>query len=555
MEARLLIAFLLMGVVLFVTPYIYKTPPAPQGTTNVTPQKAAEVTKPPAPPAESPKPTAPPVAGEARGDKEEVYIVDTSLYRIVFSNKGAVVRNWTLKKFQDLNGKPLELVHTAALSKVPAPFSLDWNDRKPDADLNQALWVAKPAPGKLGVDYEYSDGKVSARKSFRFGADSYLSHVESQVNVGGAPTPHLLAWRGGFGDSTLQNAASVERALFYDTADSKLNFKVPKDAKNGPVSVSGPYSFAGLEDTYFTAVVLPAGTGNTALRTYSDAIPTGVEDKTENFVGAAIGGESANRFEMFVGPKDTDILRRVNPKLEQAIDWGRWFGWLAKPLFLVLNWTNDRLTHNYGWAIVLVTIGLNLLLFPVRLTGMKSAKKMAALQPEIQAINAKYKNLPMRDPKQAEKNQEIMALYQKHGVNPLSSGCMPLVLQFPFFISFYTVLTVAIELRGAHWLWVTDLSRPEQIAIRMLPILLIVTQFLSQKMTPPAPGVDPAQQKAMMIMPLALGFMFYYQSAGLVLYWLTGNLVGIAQQWIMNRATASAAPPDVKDVKPVRKNR
>lgn len=556
MEVRLLIAFLLMGVVLFVSQYFNKPVPAIQGKAPVTPQKAEQVTKPPEP-APAPVRSSAAVKGEpVRAEKEETKTIDTKLYHIVFSNRGAVIRSWTLTEYHEISGKPLELVNSAALAKAPAPFSLDFKGNNLPVDLNQVLWSIKAAADNLGVDFEYSDGKVSARKSFKFRADSYLSRIESQVSNGGAAVPHLLVWRGGFGDSTLSNAASVERALFYDTAESKLNFKVPKDAKNGPVSVSGPYSFAGLEDTYFTAVALPQGTGNTELRTYSDSIPTGTDQKEQSFVGAGIGGDGFNHFDVFVGPKDTDILRKVNPKLEGVIDWGRWFGWLAKPLFYALNFTNDRLTHNFGWAIILVTIGLNLLLFPVRLTGMKSAKKMQALQPEIQAINARYKNLSLRDPKQSEKNQEVMELYKKHGVNPISSGCMPMLVQFPFFISFYTVLTVAIELRGAHWAWVSDLSRPEQIAIRMLPILLMVTQFLQQKLTPAAPGVDPAQQKAMMIMPLALGFMFYYQSSGLVLYWLTGNLVGIAQQWLMNRVTRhSVPPPGVKDVKPVSKKR
>ena len=555
MESRLLIAFLLMGVVLFVTPYFYKPAPAPQGKTNVTPQKAEQVTK---PPAEAPPSSAPAVeplaAGQVRGEKEEAFTVDTKLYKVVFTNKGAVVRSFVLKQYQDLNGKPLELVNTTALEKVPPPFSIDFKDRKPDADLNQVLWAAKPTEDRLGIEYDYADGKTVAHKSFRFGADTYLSHVESQVSVPGASLPHLLVWRGGFGDPTVQNAPTVERALLYDTTAAKLEFKVAKDAKNGPVSQSGAYSFAGLEDTFFTAVALPQGTANTELRTYSDSIPTGPDKKEEAFVGVGLGGEARNKFEMFVGPKDTDILKKVNPKLEQAIDWGRWFGWLAKPLFLALNWVNDHMTHNYGWAIILVTIGLNMLLLPVRLTGMKSAKKMAALQPQVQAINAKYKNLSLRDPKQSEKNQEVMELYKKHNVNPISSGCAPLLLQFPFFIAFYTVLTVAIELRGAHWMWVNDLSRPENLAIRLLPIILIATQFISQKLTPPSPGMDPAQQKVMMIMPLALGFMFYYQSAGLVLYWLTGNLVGIVQQYLMNRATKAAAPA-VVDVKPVKVKR
>jgi len=234
-------------------------------------------------------------------------------------------------------------------------------------------------------------------------------------------------------------------------------------------------------------------------------------------------------------------LRRVDPKLEQVVDWG-FFGIIAKPLFLVLNWTADHLAHNYGWAIVLVTVAINLVLFPLRISSMKSSKKMQALQPQIKAINEKYKNLSMRDPKKAEQNQEVMDLYKKNGVNPVG-GCLPMLLQIPFLYAFYKVLSVSIEMRGAHWFWVADLSQPETLAIHILPILLVVTQFLTQRMTP-SPGMDPSQQKMMMIMPLVFGYMFYFASAGLVLYWLTGNVVGVAQQWLLNRSMpAPEAPP------------
>ncbi len=209
------------------------------------------------------------------------------------------------------------------------------------------------------------------------------------------------------------------------------------------------------------------------------------------------------------------------------------------------------MAHNFGWAIVLVTVAINLVLFPLRISSMKSSKKMQSLQPQIAAINAKYKNLSMRDPRKAEQNQEMMDLYKKNGVNPVG-GCLPMLLQLPFFFAFYTVLTVAIEMRGSSWLWVHDLSQPETLAIRVLPILLIVTQFLSQKMTP-SPGMDPTQQKMMMIMPIALGYMFYFASAGLVLYWLTGNLVGIVQQMLLNRG--GSPPPAVVDVKPTTKKK
>jgi YidC/Oxa1 family membrane protein insertase len=169
---------------------------------------------------------------------------------------------------------------------------------------------------------------------------------------------------------------------------------------------------------------------------------------------------------------------------------------------------------------------------------MKGMKKMSALQPEIQAINEKYKHLSIRDPKKAQQNQEIMELYKRHGVNPLGSGCMPLVLQIPFFFAFYKVLSVAIELRGADWLWIRDLSHYDPWYL--LPVVMVVTQFVLQKMTPNT-SADPAQQKMMLFMPLVFGFLFFKASAGLVLYWLTGNLVSIAQQWFINRVGPAPA--------------
>lgn len=551
MEARLLIAFVLMFLVLFLTPYFYKPgAPAPTGPSQVTPQKAEQLTQPP----ETPKPSAVKSPAEAalapaavQAQAEEDVTIDTALFRVVMSNRGAVVKSWTLKRYRDSEGKPLELVNAASVGKVQAPLSIEFKDRKPNYNANEALYAVKRAGDGLGLDFEHSDGHTIVRKSLRFRNDSYLIQMLSEVMAPGGALPHYLVWRGGFGDPSVHNAPSVQRTVYYSTEDARLYSKNASDAKSGDVTVSGAFTFAGIEDPYFTAVFLPTGTGTIELRTMADPLPYGGPDKTERFVGAAVGGEGVNRFSLFVGPKDSDILKAVDPKLDKLIDWGRWFGFLAKPLFLALHWTNDRITHNWGWAIVLVTVAINMLTLPLRLTSMKSAKKMQALQPQIQAINEKYKGIPLRDPRQAEKNQAVMALYKQHGVNPLG-GCLPMLLQLPFFIAFYTVLTVAIELRGAGWLWVGDLSRPETLAVRILPIVLIATQFLMQKMMPASPGMDPTQQKMMMIMPLALGFMFYYQSSGLVLYWLTGNVVGIAQQWVTNKLMPTPVVAPVKAV-------
>ena len=252
---------------------------------------------------------------------------------------------------------------------------------------------------------------------------------------------------------------------------------------------------------------------------------------------------------LFVGPKDVDLLKSINPKLEQVVDFG-WMSLLAKPLFLIVNWFNDHTVHNFGWSIVAVTIALNFLLFPVKFSNMKSMRKMQALKPQIDAISAKYKNIKITDPRSAEKNQEVMDLYKKNGVNPMG-GCFPMLLQLPFFFAFYKVFTVSVEMRGAPWLWVTDLSQPEHLPVRILPLVMIASQFVMQKMTPQA-NVDPNQQRMMQFMPLIFGFMFYKFPSGLVLYYLTSNLVQVAQQWFFNRtetaieAARSVEPPKKK---------
>jgi YidC/Oxa1 family membrane protein insertase len=553
MEARLLLAFVLMGLVLFGTQYFFKPPPATKPAATVAkaadaPPKggeaaAADTSKPiPTKPASDVTPGAMP--GQVQADKEENPTIDTDLYHVVFSNRGAVVKNWILKGFKDHKGQPLDLVNSAAQGKVPPALSLAFKTQPPATDPNTALFRVERSPDQLGLTFDFSDGKMETKKTFQFAKASYLAQVSTQVTQNGVLTPHSIEWRGGFGDETVLNASNDQHTLYYDLGASKLVQNDAKTGKNGPVSVSGQDSFAGLEDKYFAAVFLPRNRGPVEVTTYSDNLPDS-GGKDEPHVGAAVGGDGLNVFSFFVGPKDTDLLKKVDPKLEQLIDWG-WFEFIAKPLFLATQWTADHLVHNYGWAIIAVTVAVNLLLFPLRFTSMKSSKKMQKLQPQISAINAKYKNLSLRDPKKAEQNQEIMDLYKREGVNPVG-GCLPMVLQLPFFYAFYKVLNVAIALRGATWLWVGDLSQPETLAIRVLPVLLIVTQFLSQKMTP-SPGVDPSQQKMMMIMPLVLGYMFYFSPSGLVLYWLTGNLVGIGQQLLLNRG--SAPVPAVVDVKP-----
>jgi YidC/Oxa1 family membrane protein insertase len=543
-ENRLLLAFVLMGIVLFATPYFFKAPPPPPG------KKIQLAPTPVTAPEQKPAEVAPaaPAPGQVSASKESIVTLDTDFYHIDFSNRGAVVHSWILKKYQDSNHKPVDLVNSAAAPITGYPFSLVFKNQKPSADINNALYAIKRSDDGLQIDFEYSDGKTFSRKTFHFTKDSYQSQITTEVTDNGVSVPHLIAWRGGFGDMTVPSPAAAEQSIHYDAAAGKLVKTSAKDAKNGPVPAIGSFSFAGLEDKYFTAVFLPGNNATTEIETFNDKAPTPYNPTPEQLVGAAVGGEGVNRFSLFVGPKDLEILKKVNPKLEQVVDFG-WFSIIAKPLFLIMHWLNDNYVHNYGWAIIVMTIFINFALFPLKISSMKSMKKMQALQPQITAINDKYKNVGMRDPRKQEQNQEVMALYQKHNVNPLG-GCLPMALQMPFLFAFYKVFDIAIEMRGASWLWITDLSRPEAWAIHILPIAMIISQFIQQKMTPTQPGADPSQQKVMQFMPIMFGVMFWSAAAGLVLYWLTSNLVNIGQQWFFNRtAVAAGAAQSVQAVK------
>ena len=547
MQERLLIAFALIGVVLMGMQYFTPAPAPPPAkppqqqskpSQAVTQPATTAAAAPGAKPAQPSKPAA--GAGVIVADQDGTAVVETDLYRITFSNRGAVVRSWILKKFKDSNGKLLELVNPQANGKTVFPLAVRFHVDQSAEVLNSAPYVMTLTPDRLRIDFEYSQGEWYARKSLSFQQSSYLTRVTSEVRNSGQPKPHLLYWRGGFGDASVVGAAASQMSVRYDVA---AGFHQLTGAEVGnPQAHRGRFTFAGITDSFFAAVALADTNRDFEIHSMSDQLEHPKDKKLEANVGVAVGGEAINSFQLFVGPKDTKLLASISPRLEQLVDFG-YFTLLAKPLFLALRWLNDNLVHNYGWAIVVATVIINILLLPLKYTSLKSMKKMSSLQPQIAAINDKYKGLSLTDPKAQNKNQEVMDLYKKHGVNPMG-GCVPMGLQIPFFIAFYNVLSRAIELRGAEWLWVTDLSRPENLALRVLPIAMIASQFIMQKMTP-ATTADPSQQKVMQLMPIMMGFMFYGVSSGLVLYWLTGNLVGIAQQWFFNRISAApvVAPP------------
>ena len=549
-EQNLMIAFGLTAVVLMGMQYFMPSQPAPvakkdepktaqtQPASNLPAPTAAVITQ-----ATPGKPA--PAAEHIGAASEQTQVIETDLYRVTFTNKGALVRNWVLKKYKDSGMKPLDVVNSKLAGKVAYPFALEDADSKPVPVLNDALYTATPTPDKLGIDFEFSDGVNYAKKSFRFNQSTYTLDFVSTVRERGIPKQSFVAWRGGFGDSTVIGAAAKQQAVLYDpnlsaatwywptSARGKLVLKTANDASGGPQVNRGAYTFAGLADTYFAAVALPDASADFHLTAVADSLPNSIDGKVEPNVGALLGGETSNKFAMYLGPKDQNLMRAISPRLDTLVDWG-FFGIIAKPLFAVLHWVNDGFMHNWGWSIVVVTILINLVTLPFRYSGLKASRKMAVVQPELKKLQEKYAGMAMRDPRKANQNEEMMALYAKHGVNPIS-GCIPNLLILPVAVAFYTALTTVIELRGADWLWVADLSRPETLAIRVLPILMVITQLLTMKMMP-QPGSDPTQQKMMMLlMPVMLLIFMYQASSGLVLYWFTSNLVGIGQQLLFNR--------------------
>ena len=543
-EVRMLIAFVLMGLILVATPYVYRklglAPPEPpaaakkEGTATSEAAKKAVNSPPPiaggAPMATSATSPSDKSTAALAAPEEQDQVIDTSLYHVVLSNRGAVVKSWTLKDYKDAAGKPLEVINQPGAQKEGYPFSLTFRDKQPSTDLNKALWVAHPEG--LTVRFDFSDGQTTASKTFAFVQDAYLVQYADQVTMAGNGLNHLAEWRGGFGDMAVQNAAGLQASVYYDLEKNKLNRNAAKTAKNGPVNSDGKYSFAGLDDQYFAAVFLAPPDSAIQTTTFDDIAASAFNTSEEPYPGVAVGGNARNQLALYLGPKEINLLHSVNPKLDGLVDWG-FFGVIAKPLFLVLHWMNDRFIHNYGWAIVVLTIVINVALFPLKLTNLKSMRKMQKIQPEINKLTEKYKGIGMSDPRAAQKQQETMDLYKKHGVNPMG-GCIPMLIQLPFLWAFYKVLAVTIEMRHASWLWVGDLSQPEHFSLRILPVVLVGTGFLLQKMTPTPTQGDPNQQKMMQFMPLMMGFFFWSASSGLVLYWLTGNLVGIAQQWFFN---------------------
>ena len=537
METRrlLLAAGLSLGVLLlweWLAPKPARRPPAPPpavtaaasagapGSTASTPAASIASTPPVAP--------APPAAAE----KETSESIENPVLRATFSNRGAVLTSLVLKQYQDEQGRPLELVRTLPAG-MPRPFALEFPGNAEAKKKADGALFAVERVGERALRMRWSDGAMSVTKEVSVDA-GYLFDVH--VAVAG-PAFYVLAGPG------LRNPAEHEQVSRYvmpasivAATSGGLELMSPLKAKEQawPLPAKG---FAGIEDNYFLEAFIPHAPSEA--RAFLYAVP-GAGEKPVPVLATGVKGDGRLDGNAYIGPKDVSVLESYQLNLERTVDFG-WYGILARPLLWMLKKAHS-FVGNWGVAILLVTFVIRLALFPLTAKSYSSMKKMQKLTPKMNAIRDKYKKAKTDATQRAKMNQELMALYQAEGYNPMS-GCLPMLLQLPILVAFYNVLSKTIELRHAPFVfWIKDLSAIDSSYV--LVVLMIVSMYAQQAMTPST--LDPAQKKIFMFMPVIWGFFLKDMPSGLVLYWLFSNLLTIVQQLVMNRIVKeddSSPPP------------
>jgi YidC/Oxa1 family membrane protein insertase len=469
-----------------------------------------------------------------------------------------------MKQYKDVDGHPLDLVHPDSSKRFGYPLSLYTADASIAGGLNQALFVPS-ATGRLtapaALTFHYSYGDLQATKTFTFDG-SYVLHADIEVTRNGQPVQALLSWPSAFGDQ--DNATAFGHDQLDSSSQGRDQHLAVKKVTNGGIQ-NGPLDWAGVSDLYFASIFLPDAPDSATLATLVSSMdaPKGssggrgtgngerakpddqghIETVNVQLMGAALGDLSGHsHMRVFVGPKAINVLKSIHATdskqtLEPVLEFGFW-GVIGKYLFLSLQFIHTHVVLNWqgswGWAIVVLTVLINILMLPFRVKTMHSALKMQRIQPQMDAIKEKYKKYKVTDPKRNEMNAEIMQLQKDNGVN-MFGGCIPTLITMPLLFAFFTMIPRVVELRQAHWLWLPNLQAPDPYHI--LPILMVLSQFLVQFYTP-SPGVDPQQQKMMaFMMPLFSGYITWNYPSGLALYWSVGNLIGIAQQAVMNRTS------------------
>lgn len=542
---RILLAFALSAAVLILWPRLFpppQTPPAarptaavPSSPTELAPPAASAVPAPPAgatpAPTAAPQAAAPVAVPELKAGTEETVEVATPLYVARLTNRGGALVSFALARHQDHARKPLDLVRSGG-GFPGAELRIDPSDAFLGRAAQALHVVERESEGETTVvrfRYRETDGSGLLR-TYRFGP-GYLVGVRLEREGAGKPPVGVVLGPG------IANPSADEVKATYKKPGGTVVLRQGgsvdhrgKDGLKEPLPAGPDVSSAGLEDTYFLTAFLSKGQGSFTLRPASVVPAEGAEPLKESEV--VLTGAGSVEADAYLGPKEPDALEKVRPGLSRVIDYG-WFAILAKPLLSILRWFHSY-APNWGVAIILITILIKVVLFPLTYKQLVSMKRMADLQPKIETIRAKWTPKVKNDPQARLKmNEELMGLYKTEGINP-AGGCIPLLLQMPILFAFYQMLANAIELRHAPFaLWIQDLSAKDPYYVT--PILMTVTMWIQQQMTPTTG--DATQKKILAIMPFVFGFMFKDLPSGLVLYWLVQNVLTIVQQLLLNRFT------------------
>ena len=574
MERRVLLAVFLSFLVLYVYQALFVPPPVdpppPASEPAAQQQQPALAPAAPAPaPLQPPLPAAAaappaadlpvpePVVGDAA--LREI-VVENDHIRAVFTNEGARLLHWQLKDYLETDGAPVDLVPAALPPGEPAPFAVELGDARLSHLANAGLYRASTEhlqladePAALAFDYEDASG-LRVRKTFRFDpqAGPYQFTFTVEAMQAGAALNPVLRWGPALGgvESTTSGFAFrqgprgiIDGRLQEAGAAGESEIVRPDagDVAEQP-TYQGLMTFAGVDNHYFLAAALTGGRDATVQYRAVPLPPLAPGGDARELMAFDLAlADGLADLPFYVGPKDFDVLEAADPVLPPAIEFG-FLSWLVVPLHRSLSWVHGGV-GNWGLSIIILTVMINLVIFPLRHKQVVSARKMQEIQPEMKAIQERYKHLKATDPQKQKMNQEVLALYRERGVNPVS-GCLPLLATMPILFAFYRLLSMAIEMRGAPFmLWITDLSVHDPLYIT--PVIMGGSMVLQTWLTPTQ--VDPMQQKMMMAMPVVFTFMFLWAPSGLVIYWLTSNVLGIGQQVLTNRWIG---PPKVRTVRP-----
>jgi len=473
---------------------------------------------------------------------EKEIVVETPLYKAIFTNSGPTIKSFELKKYRQNIDPDSPLIQLVNPDNNTTDFFL-MNFRTPSSVQGKRMVyqvdreAIRLAPGSSPKNLVFSSVTPEGlliTQTFRFYPDRYEIDMDmnvsnqTEVSATGVVTAEIKVWR------PQEKKGYYSYVGFVLLLNDKLE-EVEIEEVSEEKTINGQIKWVAYENDYFMSAVIPEelSKGTFEGRLSSSQLLEGTHFAPP--VSLNPSQQMSSLYTLYFGPRDLEILKEVGAGLDKAIDFG-WFDIIAKALFYVLIFFN-KFIDNYGVSIILLTILVKLLFWPLTHKSYKSMKEMQKLQPIMAKIREKHKN------DKQKMNTEMMGLYKTYKVNPLG-GCLPMIIQLPVFFALFRLLGSAIELRHAPFMfWIKDLSAPDRLfhfpfsipfmappyGIPVLTLLMGASMFIQQKMTP-TPG-DPAQAKMMMFMPIIFTFMFINFPSGLVLYWLVNNLLSIGQQY------------------------